>query len=40
LPGAETVEFDPAALRDLLQNQPAIGYRMMGNMARKISSQL
>jgi CRP-like cAMP-binding protein len=36
---AEIVEFDPASLRDLLQNQPSIGYRVMGNMARKISSQ-
>ncbi|MCF8092586.1 MAG: cyclic nucleotide-binding domain-containing protein [Desulfotignum sp.] len=37
---AETIEFDPASLRDLLKNQPSIGHRVMGNMARKISGQL
>ncbi len=37
---AKMVEFAPAALRGLLQRRPAIGYRVMGNMAKKISLQL
>jgi CRP-like cAMP-binding protein len=37
---AEMVEFGPTVLRDLLQRRPALGYRVMCNMARKISVQL
>ena len=37
---AQMIEFDPAALHDLLQRQPSIGFRVMSNMAGKISHQL
>lgn len=37
---AEMIEFEPALLHGLLGRQPAVGYRVMANMARKISLQL